>query len=265
VHVEPQAFLAYALARVTPGKDVRHALETAHVADLYLACACALGNGAAIALFEATYTAEIERALSFARVDAGRRDDVVSRMREQLFFPRPSGAPALISTYSGRGKLRSWAQSVALHEAVRLARPAHHAEVIDELALHLAETGTDPEMAYMKSFYLEEFRSALGRALRALPRRDRVLLRQHYLDEMSLEAMATAYRVHRATAARRLADARDRVLARTKEELVAALHLAPSELESVLKFVREQSSVEASIGAALAASSRPSSSGGVRD
>jgi RNA polymerase sigma-70 factor (ECF subfamily) len=249
VEIDPRAFVTYVGERLVLGKGVLSALEEAQTRDLYLACACVRGDATAIERFETLHAPEIARALSFAGIDASSRDDVLSKMREILYFPRISGAPPLIATYSGRGRLRSWAQSVALREARRLALPKR-SPAPTELAL-ACDTGADPEMAYLRTFYVEEFRSALGRALQDLSRRDRVLLRQHYIDQLSLPALAASYRLHRATVARHVAEARERVLARTKEELVAALQLRPSELESLLRFVREENVLDSSLGAAL--------------
>jgi RNA polymerase sigma-70 factor (ECF subfamily) len=129
-----------------------------------------------------------------------------------------------------------------VHEALKVRRKARPMAPMNDLALELPADDPDPEVTYLRSLYVREFRLALSRAMQALARRERLLLRQHYLDKMSLEAVAKAYRVHRATAARWIADARSAVLDKTKSELAEGLHLRPSELNSVLSFVQKQSS-----------------------
>jgi RNA polymerase sigma-70 factor, ECF subfamily len=182
-------------------------------------------------------------ALARLGIEQALRDEVLARVREMLFV---DGGAAdrrpLLLAFRGRGSLRSWVHSVAVHQALKLRRKDRPLVSIEQLATDLVEDRSDPEMAYLKTFYLHEFRGALGRAMAALPKDARNLLRQHYLDKMSLDAVAKVHRVHRATAARWLADARRRILDQTKQELTTALELQPSEVNSIMSFVRRQSS-----------------------
>jgi len=91
------------------------------------------------------------------------------------------------------------------------------------------------ELEYVRTKYASRFREAFVPALEALSARQRNLLRQHYIDGVSLEALAGLYRVHRATAARWLADARQAVLSHVREGLRTQGALTDSELESLLR------------------------------
>lgn len=55
-------------------------------------------------------------------------------------------------------------------------------------------------------------KSALGEGLRALPARDRTLLRLHYFEGLALEKIATIYAVNKSTVSRWLAGAREGLL-----------------------------------------------------
>jgi RNA polymerase sigma-70 factor (ECF subfamily) len=216
-------------------------LEAADAEGLYIACACTAGDQRAIELLERVLVHEAARSLSRMGVDSCHHNDLLSELREEMFFPRPSGAPPLVAGYAGRGTIRAWVRTVAIRKALVVRRRHRRTEPTDEF-LALPTGQADPEVEYLKRYCLSEFRQAMARAMTVLLTRERSLLRMHYLDGLGLDEIAKAYRVHRATAARWIADARDRLLERTKAELRDATSMRPSELESVLSFVRGQSS-----------------------
>jgi len=77
-------------------------------------------------------------------------------------------------------------------------------------------------------------------ALAELPPHDRSLLRLHYIEGLSLDRLAVMERVHRATVARWLSDARSTVLSRVRTLLAERLKLSGHEGESLLRFVRSR-------------------------
>ncbi len=247
VRVDDLAFIRYLAARTQATTDVLDELASLDAGGLYLACACRSGDAHAIERFMSTMGPHVDRALANMRVGTPEREDVLSRLQQICFFGGGPGAAPIVGTYTGRGSLRNWARSVGVKQALAIRHKDRKLVALDEESLERCADPADPEVAYLRDFYLEEFQAALGRAVRAVPRRERNLLRQHYLDGMSLEAVARVHRVHRATAARWLADAREQVLRGTREELGDALRLSPSELESVLAFVRRQSSFGANM------------------
>jgi RNA polymerase sigma-70 factor (ECF subfamily) len=109
----------------------------------------------------------------------------------------------------------------------------------DELA-ELIGSEDDPEVAYLKRLYREEFKRAFHAAVDALDARDRLLLRQHALDGLSIDQLATLNGVHRATVARWVAAAREALLAATQQQMVRRLRLSRSELASVMRLIRSQ-------------------------
>jgi RNA polymerase sigma-70 factor (ECF subfamily) len=76
-----------------------------------------------------------------------------------------------------------------------------------------------------------------------------LLLKQHFLDGLSIDRMAALHDVHRATAARWIAKLLERLLVDTRSRLQAALDVDAEELDSVLRLI--QSCMDASIGRAL--------------
>ncbi len=65
-------------------------------------------------------------------------------------------------------------------------------------------------------------------------------MRQHYLDGLTLDELATLYGTHRATAARWLAAARQALLDGTRQALMSRLRMPRAECESVIRMARSE-------------------------
>jgi RNA polymerase sigma-70 factor (ECF subfamily) len=92
----------------------------------------------------------------------------------------------------------------------------------------------------LKARYRDDVRCAFAAAIAELSPRDRTLLRQHYVDTVSLEALAALHGVHRATCARWLASAREEIVASLSKQLRASHGNEPLDLESAIELVRSQ-------------------------
>jgi len=204
-----------------------------NVIDLYLACACAGGDRTAIDELEKRCIADVGKALW--QVGAGDRDDVLQRVREKLLV----GPDPLIAHYAGRGSLRGWIRSIVLRTAIKHARGAARAVPLDEGDfLELAASSEDPALEPFKQRYRDEFRAAFRAAVDTLAVRHRNLLRQYFLDHMTIDELAVLYRVHRATAARWIHDVRAALVEAVREQLLA--RFADVELRSMIELVASQ-------------------------
>jgi RNA polymerase sigma-70 factor (ECF subfamily) len=241
IAIDEAAFVRHVAERLALDRDMLEQLATVDGGGLYIACACLARDVRAIASFVRTFGPVVDGALAKMGLQAAEREDVVARLQELLFFGGGRDAQPIIATYTGRGAMRGFVCSVAVKQALTTRHRDRRLVPIDDDLFDLPADQTSPELAYLRDFYLDVFRTALARASRALSKRERNLLRQHYLDGMSLESVARVRRVHRATAARWLALARENLLCRTRQELTGAIDLSPSELESVLSFVKRQS------------------------
>jgi RNA polymerase sigma-70 factor (ECF subfamily) len=90
----------------------------------------------------------------------------------------------------------------------------------------------------------------LREAISTLDAEQRNLLRLHYLEGLTLDELAAFFGVHRATIARRVAEAREAVSDGMAERLKAALGLSAADLDSLLVLLRSQ--LEVSISACFA-------------
>jgi RNA polymerase sigma-70 factor (ECF subfamily) len=232
-----EAFVAH-LAKRLPPADFPWAGVRA--ADLYLACACARGEARAVADLEARNFGEVGAALGRMGFDGERVDEVRQQLRELLFVGPPGGAPR-IADYAGRGDLKAWLRVSAVRAALKLARRAkREAPDADDRLLERQAPGADPELAFLKERYRPAFKQAFQGALDALADRDRLLLRQSVVDGLSIDELGALHGVHRATAARWLAKAREELIKRTRADLMNLLRVDRGECESIMRLVHSQ-------------------------
>jgi RNA polymerase sigma-70 factor (ECF subfamily) len=228
------------LARHLPeGVAVERALDEMHTDDLYLACACALGNRQAVLAFEAHCLHGLETVLARYRASSDLVAEVKQRVRERALVS--ADGPPRIERFSGRGDLRGWVRVMAAREALNLLRQSRRdAWVDDDTRLRALLTPGDAVLDHAKAHYVQEFKQAFSAALRSLPARDQTLLRQHVIDGLSIDEIGALYGVHRATAARQLERARQAVLAGTRQRLASVLQVRTGELDSILRLIRSR-------------------------
>lgn len=199
-----------------------------HVGGLALAWACARHDPAAVAYFEHEYVPQAARALRKMKLSATLADDVLGWFRFEL-FAREKGA--LILTYSGRGDLGSWVRSIAVHEALKRARRERR-DVTPEVAADLPMP--EAELSAMRGAYGAEFTRAMAESFASLSTEQRNLLRQYFLDGLTIDVLAGLYKVHRATAARRVAAARTELVERVRVTLRKELALSETGVDEVI-------------------------------
>jgi len=208
-----------------------------HAGDLYLCCACATGNTEATRSFDAEALPPVVKAINRIDSDPQFVDDVLQTLRDRLLVgPRPK-----IGDYAARGPLVAWLSVAAARAALdsvrsRKARRIPHADLPDRLA----QSDTSPLDEIVKSRYADSFQSALKQAIVALPSRERNLLRLQLIGRCSIDQLGRMYLVHRATAARWLESARNRVYESVREQMKLAHHLTDGEFDSIARGVRSQ-------------------------
>lgn len=229
------------LARVVNGEPaVAAELNALRGADLYLACACAHGDGKAIRALEEAYFGEVDQAMARARPPGVQVDDVKQLLREKLFVARGGEIPK-IAEYSGRGELRRWVRATVTRTVLNLAsRGPKEAAVEDEVLSELPGGELDPELEHLKQLYRAEFKAAFPEALATLDADERTLLRQRYVDGLTIDQLDSVYGQHRSTVARRLAKAETSLMRAVRERLMGKLKINQRELSSLVRLIRSQ-------------------------
>lgn len=246
--LDDAAFCAHVAARLDPGD--RDALAHLRGGDLFLAAALAAGDPAALAVFEREIVPDVTTTLE--RLRLGDPGDALQALRVHLFV----GERPRIADYRGHGDLRAWVRVSATRMALRAASRTRRELPLDATLLDgRADPAPDPARLQLQADLRAQLEAAIAAALASLESRERNLLRHTVLDGLTLEELAGLYRVHRATCARWLADARDKIARRTRRELTDALRLRPAELDSVLRAVDSQ--LELSLTRLLRATAAP--------
>jgi len=110
---------------------------------------------------------------------------------------------------------------------------ADHDDGLIELPAALAG---EPEP--MRLRYGAAFKAAFQSAIAALEPRQRLLLKLQFVDDLTVDQIGALYGVHRATAARWVARAREALFDETRRRLATELGLSARQLSSILDVVR---------------------------
>ena len=237
IGLDDQTFVKY-LARVV-GKDERtvSTIPALPLEDLYLACACLEGGEKAAVAFSNRYGDTIRD--SIGRIVAGMEAEDVQEQLVLALLVGSASTPPTIGSYSGKARLDRWVGVAARRAALTWLRRnqtemrARRAAAAEPISVD----GASPETAYMKERYRGEFERALTEALERLPERDRVLLRLYMVNGVTIDRIATMFKVGQATVSRWLASARSILLDDIKEALRSRLGTSSDELASLARMV----------------------------
>jgi RNA polymerase sigma-70 factor (ECF subfamily) len=234
---EPAALRALLASRIAQGSTEDLA---ARAADLYLATACIAGDAAAIASLDASLPTVVRPALAGLGLPVSDDDEIIQRVRVALLVRDQAGACGLAG-YSGRGELRAYLRAVAVRIALkRLEREASPADDQSELLALLPDANDSPELTLLKQRCRDDLREGFASALASLTPRERTLLRQHYVDGLTVDVLGRLHRVHRSTCARWIEAVRVKVLGGLRGHLKAKLGLDAAELDDAVALVRSQ-------------------------
>jgi RNA polymerase sigma-70 factor, ECF subfamily len=233
-----EEFRAYVMERLPKDTDAAEGLREVRAGDLYLAFACAKKDAKAIGIFERTFIPELRAAVEKVHKNFG--EDALQNLRARLLVGTEDSPPR-ISQYAGRGDLKSWVRVAAVRDALMILRKEkREARPEEAMLLERAAPIADQELEHIKAKYRGEFEEAFKSAIASLDKRERNLLRHHYLDELTTEEIGRIYAVHRATVTRWLARIRTSLLVRTRQHLAEKLEIDRSEIESIMRLVQSR-------------------------
>ncbi len=244
-------FVAVVDTRMGPCDDsaAGRGLRPSRGAELYLACACAAGNAAALYYLEHNFIARIRPALGQFRADEDFVDEVMQRVRQVLLLPGPCGRRAKIHDYDGRGSLRRWLRTVAVRTAIDLRRasarwPAEGQlghEESDALCATLASTHDPPwhdESERQRN--RRAVKQVLEQCLAQCAAKERTLLKYVFVHGLSRQQIGVIYGVHRSTASRWVDGALHRLRAHLCSALGPALGILPVQVNAAVQSVLSQ-------------------------
>lgn len=232
-----EPFAELLATRLGTQKDLAAALGRLRIEDLYLAQWCATGDARAIAAFEQVHRSDLDGVLARFRRLPVTSDELLQTLRIKLFVAS-GGKPPRIADYSGFGFLQNWLRVTALRALVDIAR-SERARRFEELMadddlVSVPELGPDLSSRYSREQVSRAIKQAFARAVASLSPRQRNFLRHAQVDLLTLDQIAALYKIHRATVARVLAQARSELSANTRKELAAQLGVPDESLDSVV-------------------------------
>jgi RNA polymerase sigma-70 factor len=248
VHVELAPFVTHVATLLDRSLPMGEALKQLSIEDLFLAYACSVEDAFALATLTREFEAELSAIGAKFRIPSSDLDDIRQTLWNTLFL-RTGDSPAVILKYGGKGQLRHWFRVLATRAVLNELRRAKSSDKLKfavDLDFDQAATEADPELANIRHHYKHNFRVAFTKAVSKLEAHERNILRCHYIQSMSTDQIARAFGVHKATAARHVVKARERLLELTRAGLKSQLGADSRELESVLRLFDGEASLSLS-------------------
>jgi RNA polymerase sigma-70 factor (ECF subfamily) len=229
-------------------------LQSLHLEDLALACACIEGKEGAWEHFIATYRRDLRQA---GRAIAG--ESLGSELADSIYADlfgleeRNGARRSLFLYFHGRSKLATWLRALLarrhvdrVREQRRLA-PLEETPGADSYADPKASIHPDPHRAR----YLGLFRREVRAAIENLEPRQRLRLAWYYAEQLTLAQIGRLLGEHEATASRKLDRARRDLRASVEGRLRSEHHLTDAEVELCYEYASNEAAFD--LGDALVA------------
>jgi RNA polymerase sigma-70 factor (ECF subfamily) len=230
--------LAVCAANAPGHPDPVPAVDSLCTLDLYLACAAALDRPVAREMFVRRFLHPLTGAIRAIHPDPAFGDEVRQALQENLLVGA-AGGPRILQ-YGGRAPLSSWLNVAAQRAALGLLRAEDaHRRAVEKAALEPA-LELDPELQYLKDLYRDSFNKAVEVALTRLTERQRMILKLHTINGLTLARIGAMLGVDESTVSRWLQRAREDLRVKTNDALGAALGLNVSEVPSLARLVHSQ-------------------------
>jgi len=220
--VDFSAALEASCARAFPGaahaeRDVARHLDSLHLEDLALACACALGDNDAWDHFVLEVRPGLYRAADALDRTGGGRELADSLYADLYGVEQRDGKrQSLFRYFHGRSSLATWLRAVLAQRHVDRVRVERRVDPLpEELPAKMATAARDPDCARLA----EMFRAGLETVMAALDARDRLRLGCYYAQQLTLAQTGRLLKEHEATTSRQLARTRARIRAGVEELL----------------------------------------------
>ncbi|MBL4637578.1 MAG: sigma-70 family RNA polymerase sigma factor [Kofleriaceae bacterium] len=209
-----------------------------HWDELYIADRALRGDDAAIEIVDAMLRNAAGAALGSRGFSQTEIEEAIQQLLTVLLVPG-SKTSSKLDQYSGRGSLSGFLRTAVVRLALN-ARRGESRHQHNAYAQQMEAVLDDPELRHLKQNYLETFREALESAIDTLPAEKKLALRLQFEDRLTIDDLARLWGVHRSTAARRLASARDTLAVATREQLKSKLSLDDSDVQSVMNLIQSR-------------------------
>jgi RNA polymerase sigma-70 factor (ECF subfamily) len=218
-------------------------LESLHVEDLALACACADGGEAAWEHFVATYRQDLRKAGCAIAGDSSGAELADSLYADLFGLEERSGERrSLFSYFHGRSRLSTWLRAILSQRHVDAVRARRRTESLDDggAAERLADPAAGPAPDPDRARYAALLSKALRSATAALDSGQRLRLAAYYLQGLTLAQIGRVTGEHEATVSRKLDRARRELRTHVERALRIELRLSDAQVEACLDSAVDQ-------------------------
>ena len=226
-------------------------LESLHIEDLALACACSEGNDEAWEHFIARFRPVLYVAARAITGDELSGRELADSIYAELYgLGQREASPgsradrrSLFNYFHGRSKLSTWLRAVLAQRHVDAVRAAWRTEPLpdEETAPPPADpraNGRTPDPDRQR--YVTLLHRSLTAALGGLEARDRLRLSCYYVQEMTLAQVGRLLGEHEATVSRKLDRARRHLRAQVERSLAANDRLGTDEIRLCYEYALEE-------------------------
>ncbi len=233
--------------------EVASYLDSLHVEDLGLACACRDANQNAWEHFVTSfrpglYTAA--RAICGGRGQGQASEPAARELADSIYAElygleeREGQRRSLFDYFHGRSKLSTWLHAVLAQRHVDALRAAQRTEPLENESGEVAASSNvqsvlaplDPD----RTRYLSLLQAALTAALTALAPRDRLRLCYYYVQELTLAEIGRLMGEHEATVSRKLDRTRRQLRKRIGSALRANNRLSDAQIRLCYEYALEE-------------------------
>lgn len=186
-------------------QDVERYLESLHVGELALACACRAGDDPAWEHFIREYRPGLYAAARAVAGDDGR--DLADGLYAELFglSERDGERRSLLTYYHGRSRLTTWLRSVMVQRHIDRRRAAARLEPLDEAGIDgLPASSVSAALDPARVAYVSMAQGVLDDAIGGLEPKDKLRLRLYYGQQLTLSQIGRVTGEHEATVSRKL-------------------------------------------------------------
>jgi RNA polymerase sigma-70 factor, ECF subfamily len=184
---------------------------------LYLCLACSLGDQEACNALERVHLSNLRPFLADLRLSESLVDDVRQEMLHRLLV----GHNPKVLTYQGRGPFEVWLRRIARRAAIDLLRRQRREGSQRATAKHHMHTCSEsPEEIAAREASVRVVFAALNESLQSLEGSERELLRNHFVQGLSIDVLARRFSIDRSTAARRITRTVRRVRSGVEREVL---------------------------------------------
>lgn len=219
-----------ALAPDADARQVERFLESLHLEDLALACACAQGLEVAWEHFIREYRPGLYRAADAIDPSGGSRD-LADSLYGELFGlnVRDGERRSHFRYFHGRSSLSTWLRAVLSQRHVDRLRSVRRQDPLPEDEAPGAIPAPANEVDPRQTDYVSLMRGSVTAAVAALAARDRLRLRCYYAQSLTLAQIGRMLNESEATASRHLSRARREIRAAVEADL-RAQHMTDAEI-----------------------------------